>query len=85
MTIQEKDVLHFWYPRHNCEGMGDRKERRRIVVKRIRDCVTEPLERATIEQAPALRRGRFLSEAFDLDKLEERQFYFDSMDLFQER
>lgn len=79
--IAENRVISFYYPRHNCQGMHAKKELRRVKVNRIRDLFSEPLDPMTLALAPAVRRSRFLVEGLDLDKLSERSFYVDSMEI----
>ena len=52
---------------------------RRILVSQLRDTVSEPLDEETLEIHPYTNRGRWLITGIDLEKLEERSFYVESM------
>ena len=52
---------------------------RQFLVAQIRDTVLEPLEEETLSLHPYTCRGRFLVTGVDLEKIEERTFYVDSM------
>lgn len=70
----------FDYPRHNYYGVPQsRWERRRIRVTVIRDLMELPLDPITGGLNPLLRRGRWLVSGYDLDRCEERSFYFEAM------
>src|SRR5690606_30887632 len=63
----------------NYRGAAPRLERRRVLVERIRDLATEPLDPLTTEIDPLLDRGRLLVIGQDLDKKAERSFYVHAM------
>ena len=52
---------------------------RQFLVSQIRDTVVEPLDEETLSLHPYTNRGRFLATGVDLEKIEERSFYVDSM------
>jgi len=54
-------------------------EERRILVRRVRDTASEPLDEETLDSNPYVKRGRWLVTGMDLDKFEERSFYVESM------
>lgn len=78
--LEAGNVVEFWYPRHNFEGTNRScKERRIIVVERVRDLREEPLCELTLQQHASLRRGSLLVIGLDLQKNETRSFYVESM------
>ena len=54
-------------------------EERRLLVERVRDTETEQLVEETLNSNPFIKRGRWLVTGLDLDKMEERSFYVESM------
>lgn len=72
-------ILEFDYPRHNYHLVRSKLERRRVLVERIRDLRTEPLDGVTVQLDPLKRRGLVLVTGRDLDKRAERSFYLESM------
>jgi len=54
-------------------------DERRILVERVRDTELEPLVEETVNSNPFVKRGRWLVSGIDLDKMEERSFYVESM------
>lgn len=72
-------VYEFNYPLENRDTFQLRYQRRRFKVFRIRDLQDEPLLKATLSNNPSLRRARYLLCGMDLDLVEFRQFYVDSM------
>ncbi len=83
-SVEVNRVIRFLYPRHNCPGMASKLEPRRVKVEKVRDLTQQPLDPLTLATAPALNRSRFLVTGTDLDKLAERSFYLDSMQLLPE-
>ncbi len=78
--LKAGNVVEFLYPRHNFQGVHcSRKERRLIVVERVRDLREEPLCKLTLEQHASLQRGTLLVIGLDLQKNERRSFYVESM------
>jgi hypothetical protein len=69
----------FGYPRHNIHGIPSKIERRRMRVLGIRDCHKNPIEQETMELHPGCRRGRWLLTGLDLDRCDERSFWYESM------
>ena len=69
----------FLYPAHNFAGILSPLEPRRLMVTAVRDTQHNPLDVATFNLQPLLKRGRWLVTGIDLDKDEERSFYVDSM------
>jgi hypothetical protein len=72
-------IVRFQYPRHNFIGVRSSNETRRIRIDRVRSLDDEPLDPATTELQPLLRRGRRLVLGFDLDRAASRSFYAESM------
>ena len=54
-------------------------EERRLLVESVRDTESEPLVDETLNSNPFIKRGRWLVTGIDLDKMEERSFYVESM------
>ena len=54
-------------------------EERRILVEQVRDTELEPVDEETSNSNPFIKRGRWLVTGVDLDKMEERSFYVESM------
>ena len=54
-------------------------DERRILVDRVRDTESEPLDDETMNSNPFVKRGRWLVSGIDLDKMEKRSFYVESM------
>ena len=79
-TLLPGRSYRFLYPSINfkCLIMCGLQERR-ILVERIRDTESEPLVEETVNSNPFIKRGRWLVTGIDLDKLEERSFYVESM------
>ena len=71
----------FLYPAINfeCLRLFSPMVERRILVSQIRDTASEPLDEETLEIHPYTNRGRWLITGIDLEKFEERSFYFESM------
>lgn len=67
------------YPAANYLGIKPRWERRRMIVKEVRDILAHPLLTSTVEGEPLVNRGQFLVVALDLDKNATRSFYFNAM------
>lgn len=67
-----------WYPRANYRDVRLAYEERWFKVESFRDTLKEPIEQATRDLDPLLRRGRFLLIGMDLEKREERRFYLAS-------
>jgi hypothetical protein len=73
-------LIQFCYPRHNFTGTRRcRLEQRRIRITAVRDLRDEPLDPATLESEPHVRRGKLLVTGYDLDRHAERSFYVESM------
>lgn len=77
--FQPGNRCDFDYPRHNFHEVLSRYERRRIVVKDVRDMSAVPIDPVTVQLQPLLRRGRWLVTGDDLDRGVERSFYVESM------
>lgn len=71
-------VIEGDYPRHNFKGVPTAYEHRRALVLSVRDVEAIPLEAETVAANPLQRRGRYLIEAYDIDKDEGRHFYLES-------
>jgi hypothetical protein len=78
-SIRPGAVVSFLYPRYNYLGLPVAVEPRRAKIMAVRDMKGQPLDPTTCQRNPTLRRGRYLVTAEDLDKGEERRFYFESM------
>lgn len=63
------------YPAHNYRGIRLRYEPRRVLVESVRLMREKPVEDATREAEPTLRRFGILVGGRDLDKGETRHFY----------
>jgi hypothetical protein len=72
------------YPCHNFRGLTADLEFRRFKVLAIRDTRLQPVEKEWVRQRPTLCRGRWLVVVEDLDRGEQRQFYWESMTCVQE-
>lgn len=72
-------VIRFGYPAHNFLFLRSELEARVVRVVSVRDTLNEPLAPVTVELNPFRRRSRYLVTAFDLDRQEERSFYWESM------
>ncbi len=71
------------YPKHNFKGLTADLEFRRFKVLAIRDTKIQPVEKEWVRQRPTLCRGRWLVVVEDLDRGEQRQFYWESMKAVQ--
>lgn len=69
----------FRYPSANYAGARQRMEQRRLLIEEVRSIEARPLEPQTINLDPLLRRGKTLVTGIDLDKMERRSFYLESM------
>lgn len=69
----------FEYPRHNFHHVLSGFERRRIVVRAVRDLKATPLDPVTLKLQPFLRRSRWLVTGDDVDRCAERSFYVEEM------
>lgn len=79
-TLPEPGCAYsFTYPRHNFTGVSSTLEPRRMIVQSIRDTAKDRLDPTTEKLQPMLNRGRWLVTGTDLDKGQERSFYFESM------
>ncbi len=72
-------IVTFDYPAANYKGIPPRYEHRRMLIQRLRNCDREPLDPFTFRVDPLLNRGRTLVIGIDLDKGEQRSFYFEAM------
>jgi len=70
-------IYSFLYPVCNEVGVVLELTRRRALVRRVRYLKKEPLRIEDIIRRPMVNRGEILVEALDLDKDEERQYYWD--------
>ena len=79
-TLLPGRSYRFLYPSINfgCLIMSGLDERR-ILVEQVRDTEMEPLDEETRNSNPFIKRGRWLVSGIDLDKMEERSFYVESM------
>jgi len=73
----EGDIVEFLYPITNEIGIRPRLRKRRLLIESVRDLLSEPLAPEDIARRPYVRRGRFLVVGRDLEKDEQRQFYWD--------
>lgn len=78
-TLLVGHSYRFLYPSINFECLISEMEERRILVERVRDTDLEPLVDETLNSNPFIKRGRWLVTGIDLDKMEERSFYVESM------
>jgi hypothetical protein len=78
-TLLPGRSYRFLYPSINFRCLPSKLDERRILVKRIRDLVMEPLDEETLESNPFIKRGRWLVTGIDLEKGAERSFYLESM------
>jgi hypothetical protein len=69
----------FLYPSINFNCLTSGLEERRLLVERVRDTESEPLDEENLNSNPFIKRGRWLVTGIDLDKMEERSFYVESM------
>ena len=72
-------AYRFLYPSINFACLPSKMDERRIVVFRVRDTESDPLDEETLDSNPFIKRGRWLVTGLDLDKFEERSFYVESM------
>ena len=72
-------AYRFLYPSINFACLPSKMDERRIVVFRVRDTESDPLNEETLDSNPFIKRGRWLVTGLDLDKFEERSFYVESM------
>lgn len=79
MELSPGSSIRFDYPAANYACARSKLERRRLQVAAVRDTLSEPLEAFTLNANPCLARGRYLVTGHDLDKGEERSFYWESM------
>ena len=78
-TLLPGRSYRFLYPAINFECLLSGMEERRILVERVRDTELEPLVEETVNSNPFIKRGRWLVTGIDLDKMEERSCYVESM------
>lgn len=78
--LDELLAISFRYPRHNFNGIRSRAEHRKLLIQRVRHLDMEPLHESTVPSQPLLRRGHTLVTGIDLDKGEQRSFYYESME-----
>lgn len=69
--------VEFLYPSPNYPHVRLRMERKRCVVKSIRDLTLEPLDPLTLTIDPNRRRGRYLITMHDMKEDKEKQYYVD--------
>jgi hypothetical protein len=73
------DLLSFEYPERNLIGVRPVWKRRLLLVERIIDTMTEPIDPRAVELAPLTRRGRYLLHGHDLHLERPRSFYYEAM------
>ena len=78
-TLLPGRAYRFLYPSINFKCLPQKLNERRMLVTRIRDTESEPLEEETLASNPFIKRGRWLVTGTDLDKIDERSFYLESM------
>jgi len=78
-TLLPGRTYRFLYPAINFNCLISGMDERRILVIRVRDTDSEPLDDETMNSNPFVKRGRWLVTGLDLDKMEERSFYVESM------
>jgi len=78
-TLLPGRSYRFLYPAINFKCLISGMEERRVLVERVRDTSSEPLDDETLNSNPFISRGRWLVTGIDLDKMEERSFYVESM------
>ncbi len=78
-TLLPGRSYRFLYPSINFDCLTSGLDERRVVVVRVRDTELEPLVEETLNSNPFIKRGRWLVTGIDLDKMEERSFYVESM------
>lgn len=74
-------IYRFLYPAINfeCLRLFAPLLERQCLVSRVRDTAVDPLAEETLNLRPYTCRGRFLVTGVDLEKIQERSFYVDSM------
>lgn len=72
-------LLAFDYPERNQIGLRPVWKRRRILVERIIDTRSQPIDPRAVELHPHRRRGRWLITGHDLDRGRTRAFYYEAM------
>ena len=78
-TLLPGHSYKFLYPSINFKCLISGMDERRLRVDRVRDTEIEPLVEETLYLNPFIKRGRWLVTGIDLDKMEERSFYVESM------
>lgn len=78
-TFEVGQVVQFSYPAANYLGVKKRWEQRRLLIEKVRDLSTQPLEAETLEADPLLDRGGVLVTGIDVDRGAERSFYTNAM------
>ena len=78
-TLLPGRSYRFLYPSINFNCLISGMDEHRLLVERIRDIESEPLVEGTLNSNPFIKRGRWLVTGIDLDKMEERSFYVESM------
>ncbi len=78
-TLLPGRSYRFLYPSINFGCLISGMEERRILVEQVRDTELEPVDEETSNSNPFIKRGRWLVTGVDLDKMEERSFYVESM------
>ena len=78
-TLLPGRSYRFLYPSINFGCLPSKLDERRILVRRVRDTASEPLDEETLNSNPFIKRGRWLVTGIDLDKMEERSFYVEAM------
>jgi len=78
-TLLPGRSYRFLYPSINFGCLVSGMDERKILVERVRDTEMEPLDDETLDSNPFIKRGRWLVTGIDLDKMEERSFYVESM------
>lgn len=73
------DLLSFEYPERNLIGVRPVWKPRLLLVERIIDTMTEPIDPRAVELAPLTRRGRYLIHGHDLHVEQPRSFYYEAM------
>jgi hypothetical protein len=73
------DLLSFEYPERNLIGVRPAWKPRLLLVERVVDTMTDPIDPRAVELVPLTRRGRYLIHGHDLHLERPRSFYYEAM------